>query len=120
MSSVLVTVEHRVISLLHGPHVSFFRILQALEGLESDLSIDLQYLGGEVPNKEDILVSSQEGERELLLWLRDWWCRPELQLENLQELTFLEKKQPSSAGLGEHRSPNTLQAWSLSSVVVLL
>lgn len=91
---------------------------------------------GRVPNKEEILVSSQEGEMELLLpaklelleRLRGWWWLLELD-ENLPELSCegksLEKKQLSSVvlaalqGPGEYRSPNTL-AWSLSSVITLL
>lgn len=94
-------------------------------------------LRGRVPNKEEILVSSQEGDRELLLPARlelllrpsDWWWFGLLLDENLlvlsSEVKSLEKKQLSSAvlaalkGPGELRSPNTL-AWSLSSVITLL
>lgn len=100
-------------------------------------TLALLLLRGRVPNKEETLVSSQEGERELLLPAklellerpRDWWWWLLLLDENLPELSCerqsLEKKQPSSKvlaalkGLGELRSPNTL-AWSLSSVITLL
>lgn len=99
-------------------------------------------LRGSVPNKEEILVSSQDGDMELLLLLlppparlellerpRDWWWFWLLEDENLQVLSCdeksLEKKQLSSVmltalkGPGELASPNTL-VWSLSSVMALL
>ena len=78
----------------------------------------------------EVLISSQEGDRELLLparlellvrpshrwlWLPGWSCAGR----------SLEKKQLSSEvllalkGQGELRSPNTL-AWSLSSDMALL
>lgn len=97
----------------------------------------LLLLRGRVPNKEEILVSSQEGDRELLLPARlellerpsDWWWFWLLLDENLlvlsSEVKSLGKKQLSSVvlaalkGPGELRSPNTL-AWSLSSVITLL
>lgn len=102
-------------------------------------------LRGSVPNKEEILVSSQDGDMELLLLLlpppppparlellerpRDWWWFWLLEDENLRVLSCdeksLEKKQLSSVvltalkGPGELASPNTL-VWSLSSVMALL
>ncbi len=92
----------------------------------------LLLLRGRVPNKEEILFSSQEGERELLLPAklellerqRDWWWWLELD-EYLRWLSCEGKKQPPSVvlaalqGLQELRSSNTL-AWSLSSVITLL
>lgn len=100
-------------------------------------TLALLLLRGRVPNKEEILVSSQVGERELLLPAklellvrqRDWRWWLLLLDDNLLELSCdgksLEKKQLSSVvlaalkRLGEVRSPNTL-AWSLSSVITLL
>lgn len=102
-------------------------------------------LRGSVPNKEEILVSSQDGDMELLLLLlppppparlellerpRDWWWFWLLEDENLRvlscdEKSLEEKKQLSSImltalkGPGELASPNTL-VWSLSSVMALL
>lgn len=91
-----------------------------------------------MPNKEEILLSSQVGEDEELLlplaadpelteWLRDGWRKLELEENLLLELgcrgSSLAKKQTSSPaalkGLGELTSPKTL-AWSLSSVITLL
>lgn len=92
-------------------------------------------LRGRVPNRLEILVSSQEGDRELLLPARlELLVRPSdrwvgLPREKAPGLSWrgksLEKKQLSSdvlaalKGLGELRSSNTL-ARSLSSVAVLL
>lgn len=93
-------------------------------------------LRGRVPNRLEILVSSQEGDRELLLLPArlellvcpsDRWSL--LLGEKVPGLSWggksLEKKQLPSVvlaalkGLGELRSPNTL-ARSLSSVRALL
>lgn len=101
-------------------------------------------LRGSVPNKEEILVSSQDGDMELLLpplppppparlelleRPRGWWWFWLPEDENRRVLSCdeksLEKKQLSSVmlaalkGPGEPASPNTL-VWSLSSVVALL
>lgn len=85
---------------------------------------------GRVPNRLEILFSSQEGDRELLLPARlELLVRPSDRWLWLPGLSCgeksLEKKQLSSEvlvalkGQGELRSPNTL-AWSLSSVMALL
>lgn len=87
-------------------------------------------LRGRVPNRLEILVSSQEGDRELLLPARlELLVRPSGRWLRLPGLSCagksLEKKQPSSEvlaalkGQGGLRSPNTL-ASSLSSVMALL
>lgn len=109
--------------------------------------LDFLLLRGSVPNRVEILVSSQDGDMELLLPLPPPPVRPELLVrprarwwrwwlgllleedENLRLLSCeeksLEKKQPSSVvlaalkGPGELVSPNTL-VWSLSSVMTLL
>lgn len=90
---------------------------------------------GRVPNREEVLVSSHEGERELLLPAKlellerttDWWWRREFRdhLEPSCVEKSLGKKQLSSVllaalkGPGESASSNTL-IWSLSSVATLL
>lgn len=90
---------------------------------------------GRVPNKEETLFSSQQGEREPLLpaipelleRLRAWWwlLEPDENLLDMPCVGKSVKKQPSSLvlaalqGPGELRSPNTL-ARSLSSVIMLL
>lgn len=90
-------------------------------------------LRGRVPNKLEILVSSQEGDRELLLPARlellvrpsDRWLPGEKAPGLSSGRKSLEKKQLPSVvlaalkGPGELRSPNTL-AGSLSSVRALL
>lgn len=98
-------------------------------------TLALLLLRGRVPNRVEILVSSQEAERELLLPARlellvrqrdsGWWLPQENVPEASCDAKSPEKKQLSSEvlaalkGLGELRSPNTL-AWSLSSVMMLL
>lgn len=74
----------------------------------------------------EILVSSQEGEREVLLPTRlELLVRPSNRWLWLPGLSCGGKKQLSSEvllalkGQGELRSPNTL-VWSLSSVMALL
>lgn len=92
-------------------------------------------LRGRVPNRLEILVSSQEGDREPLLPARlellvrpsaRWSWLPGERAPGLSSgRKSLEKKQLPSVvlaalkGLGELRSPNTL-AGSLSSVRALL
>lgn len=83
-------------------------------------------LRGRVPNRLEILVSSQEGDGELLLRASERWSwKPGVKVPPSCGRKSLEKKQLPSVvlaalkGLGELRSPNTL-AWSLSSVTALL
>lgn len=103
-------------------------------------TLAFRLLRGRVPNRLEILVSSQEGDGELLqplllllrLQLRtrlELLVRPSMRWLRLAGLSgggkSLEKKQLSSEvldalkGQGGLRSPNTL-AWSLSSVTLLL
>lgn len=101
-------------------------------------TLAFRLLRGRVPNRLEILVSSQEGDGELqpLLLLRlqlparlELLVRPSVRWLRLAGLSgggkSLEKKQLSSEvldalkGQGGLRSPNTL-AWSLSSVMLLL
>lgn len=104
-------------------------------------TLAFRLLRGRVPNRLEILVSSQEGDGELLqplLLLRlrlqlptrlELLVRPSMRWLRLAGLSgggkSLEKKQLSSEvldalkGQGGLRSPNTL-AWSLSSVTLLL
>lgn len=75
----------------------------------------------------EILVSSQEGDRELLLPARlellvrlsDRWLWPSCGEKSLEKKQLSSEVLVALKGQGELRSPNTL-VWSLSSVMALL